>query len=215
MVARDLGRVRRPAPDRGPLLTDEHKAPRRGRAGVERTRVDRPAERAGAGHDRAERELAAPAPAERQRATVMQGDRPKAYRPIPPDLRRAALEAGLSAYDRGDFFEAHELLEPAWMGTSDLAERALYQGLIKLAAGYVHAVRGNPIGVAQNLRGARVHLDTSLRLDPDAGTRAGIDVGLLLVRIDWRLQVIAAIADELAAGRRELIDLLPEAPRIR
>ena len=77
----------------------------------------------------------------------------KAYRPIPPDLRRAALEAGLAAYERGDFFEAHELLEPAWMGTSNLAERALYQGLIKLAAGYVHAVRGNPIGVDQEPRG--------------------------------------------------------------
>jgi len=31
-----------------------------------------------------------------------------------------------------------------------LAEKALYQGLIKLAAGYVHAVRGNPIGVTRN-----------------------------------------------------------------
>ena len=57
----------------------------------------------------------------------MQGDRPKAYRPIPPELRQAAFEDGLAAYSQGNFFEAHELLEPAWMGTSDLAERALYQ----------------------------------------------------------------------------------------
>ena len=41
------------------------------------------------------------------------------------------------------------------------AERALYQGLIKLAAGYVHAVRGNPIGLTRNLEGARKHLETS------------------------------------------------------
>jgi hypothetical protein len=145
----------------------------------------------------------------------MQGDRPKAYRPLAPDLRRAALEAGLSAYDRGDFFEAHELLEPAWMGTSNLAERALYQGLIKLAAGYVHAVRGNPIGVARNLRGARAHLDTSLRLDPDLATRSGIDLALLLVRLDARLRAIETIADEFAAGRGPLIDLIPEAPAVR
>jgi predicted metal-dependent hydrolase len=148
-------------------------------------------------------------------ATVMQGDRAKAYRPISSDLRRLALEAGLQAYERGDFFEAHELLEPAWMGAADLAERALYQGLIKLAAGYVHAVRGNPIGVARNLHGARAHLDNALRLDRDVGAQAGIDVTLLLVRLDARLRALSDVADELAAGRGPLIDLLPEAPAVR
>jgi predicted metal-dependent hydrolase len=145
----------------------------------------------------------------------MQGDRPKAYRPIPPDRRRAALEAGLEAYGRGNFFEAHELLEPAWMGTSDLAERALYQGLIKLAAGYVHAVRGNPIGVTRNLRGARAYLETSERLNPEMARGAGIDLPLLLVRIDARLTAVAAIAEGLAAAGKPLIDLLPEAPEVR
>jgi hypothetical protein len=146
---------------------------------------------------------------------VSQGGRLKAYRPIPPDLRRAALEAGLSAYERGDFFEAHELLEPAWMGTSDLAERALYQGLIKLAAGYVHAVRGNPIGLARNLTGARAHLETSQQLDAEISRGAGIDLTLLLVRIDARLAAVGSIVAEPAAARRPLIDLVPEAPEVR
>jgi hypothetical protein len=141
--------------------------------------------------------------------------RGKAYRPIPPDLRRAALEAGLSAYERGDFFEAHELLEPAWMGASDVAERALYQGLIKLSAGYVHAVRGNPIGVKRNLTGARAYLETSLRLDPEISRAAAIDLPLLLTRIDARLTAVATIADALGPPRMPLIDLLPEAPQIR
>jgi predicted metal-dependent hydrolase len=139
----------------------------------------------------------------------------KAYRPIPPDLRRAALEAGLSAYERGDFFEAHELLEPAWMGASDAAERALYQGLIKLSAGYVHAVRGNPIGVTRNLTGARAYLETSLRLDPSVARGAGIDLPLLLVRINARLTAVATVAETLVTARLPLIDLLPEAPQIR
>ena len=34
------------------------------------------------------------------------------------------------------------------MGTADLAERSLIQGLIKVAAADVHAVRGNPAGRA-------------------------------------------------------------------
>ena len=151
----------------------------------------------------------------RERATVMQGDRAKAYRPIPPDLRRAALEAGLRAYARGEYFEAHELLEPAWMGTSDLAERALYQGLIKLAAGYVHAVRGNPIGFARNLRGARGHLETSLRLNPEIALEAGVDIPNLVLGIEERLTAVAAVADDLAVGRQPLIALLPAPPRIR
>jgi hypothetical protein len=146
---------------------------------------------------------------------VAQGGRLKAYRPIPPDRRRAALEAGLSAYERGDFFEAHELLEPAWMGTSDLAERYLYQGLIKLSAGYVHAVRGNPIGVTRNLAGARSHLATSLLLNPDAARLAGIELEPLLAHIDARLASVATIAGRLAAGNTPLIDLLPDPPPIR
>jgi hypothetical protein len=86
---------------------------------------------------------------------VIQADgRSKAYRPLPRPERAAAVRAGLEAYDRGDFFLAHELLEPAWMGTDDVRERALIQGLIKLAAADVHGVRGNPAGVARNL-GAR------------------------------------------------------------
>ena len=52
--------------------------------------------------------------------------------------RTAAVIAGMRAYDDGDFFEAHELMEPAWMGTDDPAERELIQGLIKLAAADVH-----------------------------------------------------------------------------
>jgi len=97
--------------------------------------------------------------------------------------RRAALAAGLEAYDRGDAFLAHELLEPAWMGTRDLPERELLQGLIKLAAAFVHAARANPAGVARNLRGARERLAN----EGGAGARLGVDVPALNAAIDRRL----------------------------
>ena len=89
----------------------------------------------------------------------------------------------MSAYARGDFFAAHEELEPAWMGTDDLAERALHQGLIKVAAAYVHAVRRNPTGVAKNLAGARRHLSQA----GASGAAWGVDVAGLLADIDARL----------------------------
>jgi uncharacterized protein len=123
-------------------------------------------------------------------ATVLQNGRAKAYRPLPADERRRAYEAALVAYERGDFFEAHERLEPAWMGTDDLAERALHQGLIKLAAAFVHGVRGNPAGIAKNLVGAREHLTAAIGTPP--ATASGLDVGTLVVAIEERLSRLAA-----------------------
>ncbi|HEX2754745.1 MAG TPA: DUF309 domain-containing protein [Candidatus Limnocylindrales bacterium] len=123
-------------------------------------------------------------------ATVVQNGRAKAYRPLSADARRRAYDAALEAYDRGDFFETHELLEPAWMGTDDLAERALHQGLIKLAAAFVHGVRGNPLGIARNLVGAREHLATAIGSPPAAA--CGLDLAALVSAIDDRLARLAA-----------------------
>jgi hypothetical protein len=128
------------------------------------------------------------APAERR--TVVDADgRAKAYRPVAQPERTAAVIAGLRAYASGDFFEAHELMEPAWMGTDDPAERDLISGLIKLAAADVHGVRGNPRGVARNLEGAR----DRLRRVPDGGAVADVHVDLpaLLDAIDRRLAGLA------------------------
>jgi len=123
-------------------------------------------------------------------ATVVQNGRKKAYRPLAAADRRRASDAAIEAYERGDFFEAHELLEPAWMGTDDLAERALHQGLIKLAAAFVHGVRGNPAGIAKNLAGARGHLAVALGTAPAAAS--GLDLVALITRIDDRLARLAA-----------------------
>ncbi len=125
-----------------------------------------------------------------ERLTVVDSaGRAKAFRPLPPAARAAALRDGLAAYDRGDFFEAHELLEPAWMGTDDPGERAFLQGLIKLAAAYVHDVRGNPTGIVKNLTGARAWL---LEASGDQPTRGGIDLVRLVDDVDRRLADLVA-----------------------
>jgi predicted metal-dependent hydrolase len=112
--------------------------------------------------------------------TIRENGRAKAYRPLPIAARRAALAQALGAYGRGDFFLAHELLEPAWMGSQDPGVRALHSGLIKLAAAFVHAIRGNPAGVEKNLVGARERL---LRAAP-AGPSFGVDVAGVLEQVD-------------------------------
>jgi len=123
--------------------------------------------------------------------------RMKAFRPLAPPARLDALSRALAAYVSGDFFAAHEILEPAWMGTDDQAERALYQGLIKLAAAGVHAVRGNPEGVRRNLRGA------AARLARVPATTSG-PLGEALVSVDvsatrtWIAAALAALEPEAA-----------------
>lgn len=117
--------------------------------------------------------------------------RAKAFRPLPEAERLAAIDAGLAAYDRGDFFEAHEELEPAWMGSSDLAERALLQGLIKVAAAYVHDVRGNPAGIERNLTGARRLLGEALA-GGQTQNAAAVDLVTLLADVEARLADLAA-----------------------
>ena len=128
------------------------------------------------------------------RSVVVGSDgRAKAYRPIPEPDRAAALAAGLAAYEQGDFFAAHEHLEPAWMGTDNLVERAWLQGLIKLAAAYVHGVRGNPAGIARNLQGARSRLAEAAAQAPAVDTPEGsrLDLEGLVAAIDLRLADLA------------------------
>ena len=128
--------------------------------------------------------------------TIVELGRPKAYRPLPTAARADALSAGLAAYDRGDWFLAHELLEPAWMGASDPRERALHSGLIKLAAAGVHGARGNPGGLAKNLAGARLRLATLVDADPGStapldrfglSAAEAIDLPALVAAVDARL----------------------------
>lgn len=66
------------------------------------------------------------------------------------------------------------------MGTRDLAERELIQGLIKLAAAFVHQTRGNPKGVEKNMRGAR----SRIAAGQAAGATLDLDTAALLEAVD-------------------------------
>ena len=130
--------------------------------------------------------------------------RAKAYRPLAPADRDAALARGLAAYARGEFYLAHEELEPAWMAADDPGERERLAGLIKLAAAFVHAARGNPAGVTTNLRGARERLAGA----EAAGAEGGMDLPALIAAVDELLVRLAAMVAAPTAGG----DLLPDPP---
>ena len=80
-------------------------------------------------------------------------------------IRDEGLALGLDLFNRGHFFEAHEVLEDIWRALPrDLPSRRLrlhLQGLIQLAVAFHHHSTGNLVGARsvlaralRNLRGA-------------------------------------------------------------
>ena len=77
------------------------------------------------------------------------------------------------------------------MGTANVAERELLQGVIKLAAAFVHDARSNATGVRKNLTGARARVAAGLA----AAAVVGIDAEGLLRAMDERLARQIAVGD--------------------
>jgi uncharacterized protein len=61
------------------------------------------------------------------------------------------LERGIALFNRGEYFECHEVLEEAW--TPERGPRRLFlQSLIHMAVGFYHHQRGNQPGALRQLR---------------------------------------------------------------
>ena len=83
-------------------------------------------------------------------------------------------------YNAGCHWHAHEVLEDLWRATADPERRRFYQGVIQLAAAFVHAERGNMRGVQRLLAKAGAKLaevpSPYLALDVGALLKAMADV---------------------------------------
>lgn len=65
---------------------------------------------------------------------------------MPLDEEREAYRRGLDHFNAGEFFEAHEVWEDAWNGTSG-RRSDFYRGLIQMAVTLEHFRRLNGLGV--------------------------------------------------------------------
>ncbi len=65
--------------------------------------------------------------------------------------------AGIVLFNRGDFFEAHEVWENLWMDTAG-ADKRFYQGLIQAAVGLLHFCNGNVRGAAKLYRSSKDYM---------------------------------------------------------
>ena len=91
----------------------------------------------------------------------------------PPPL----LREGIQLFNAGRYFEAHEVLEQAWIEERGPV-RVLYQGVLQVGVGLHHARRGNR-------RGALALLDRGMaRLDRFRPRCLGLDVERLLVDME-------------------------------
>ncbi len=59
-------------------------------------------------------------------------------------------------FNRGKFFEAHEILESLWKETAG-PERDFLKGLIQIAAAFVHIQKGTPRGARELFKTASSH----------------------------------------------------------
>jgi uncharacterized protein len=77
--------------------------------------------------------------------------------------------AGILLFNRGDFFEAHEVWEQLWLDGAG-AGRSFHQGLIQAAVGLCHFCNGNLRGAAKLYRTSRAYME------PYAPRYLGLDV---------------------------------------
>lgn len=93
----------------------------------------------GAGGDPARAIAAARATLEPLPARVGADDDPCAGEPP------SGVLEGLRLFNRREFYEAHEAIEPEWHAERRPVRR-LYQGVLQIAVGFMHALRGNHRG---------------------------------------------------------------------
>jgi predicted metal-dependent hydrolase len=56
------------------------------------------------------------------------------------------LRRGIELFNRGEFFEAHEVLEDVWRAAS-LDHKKFLQGIVQLAVAFHHRSTGNLVGM--------------------------------------------------------------------
>jgi predicted metal-dependent hydrolase len=77
--------------------------------------------------------------------------------PLTPE-ERDLFHRGADAFNRGDYFECHDLLEELWSGVRG-PSRSFFQGLIQLSVAFHHLQNGNIAGARSLLLKARARLD--------------------------------------------------------
>lgn len=109
------------------------------------------------------------------------------------------LEQGVELFNAGEYWHAHEAWEVVWLD-AERADRYFYQGLIQVAAAFVHLVRREYPGTVSLL-------DAGLeKLEPYPESFRGVALGRLLAGVKAaRVEVVRLGAKRLGEYDRSLI----------
>ena len=118
------------------------------------------------------------------------------------ELSRLGQE-GIALLNSGEYFEAHEALEHAWMEAAEL-EGYLYRALLQVSVAYLHVERGNYRGALKML----LRLKQWLEPLPDACR--GVDLALLKAQVQEFWQALEAAGPQgLPSLDRALLKPIP------
>ncbi|MEE9163882.1 MAG: DUF309 domain-containing protein [Thermoplasmata archaeon] len=106
-----------------------------------------------------------------------------------------ALREGAELYNTGLFFETHEVLEDVWL-VEEGEDKPFLQGLIKIAAAFVHFKKGTYQGMWDLLQGGRQ------MLEPYRPEHRGVELANFLREIEkwipWAERLLAGEDLEIA-----------------
>lgn len=108
--------------------------------------------------------------------------------------------AGIVYFNRGDYFEAHEVWEELWHDTAG-PDRRFYQGLIQAAVAVYHAGNGNARGARRLFHSGRRYMSVG------SHCHLGLDVGAFWAAVERALADF--LADPPAGGARLRREALP------
>jgi len=112
--------------------------------------------------------------------------------------QRERVREGIALFNRGEFFECHEVLEAAWMEASG-GQKTFLQGLIQIAVAFYHLRRSNFIGSSRLLRAGLEKLSQGAA-QPE------------IADLEALLKTLTPLPDEIQAGK---ISTAWPAPSIR
>jgi predicted metal-dependent hydrolase len=104
---------------------------------------------------------------------------------------------GIQKFNKGFFFEAHDVLEDLWHDYRE-DDRSFLQGLIQVAVGFYHLEGGN-------LKGARSQLSKGIAKLLEYGQHhQGIELGQFVGRLQICLDSVEQVDRVEAAGLKQL-----------
>src|SRR4051812_39696665 len=115
--------------------------------------------------------------------------------------------AGILLFNRGDFFEAHEVWENLWMETHG-PDKPFFQGLIQAAVGLCHFCNGNVRGAVKLYRSSRDYMNRF------GSSHLGMDTAMFWQQMDQCFAALLAAPEpdrsiELDETLLPQIDLVP------